>query len=263
MDNDDDIGALASSAVAEEKSKKPRKTTAPVASGKKARPRRPKPKPARSPAVPVDDSTPDTVVESETVAPTASKKKTMEQITNQIYRDAAERIVALMDAGNSIWQKPWVAPRGHLCLQEPVNPCLYQLVRDFANGKFLEILVQALDCHDFARRQHPFFGFQGLVVLDVFSTGDRKHSRLRFAADVLPAINFSLDSTGPAFGFILPLEGLAQGPSHPTIDAAVIDGAAVFQRPFLDRTHRNLSRFSTRRRDFCEILGFYRIRKSS
>ena len=116
MDNDDDIDALASSAVAEEKPKKPRKTTTLVASGKKARPRRPKPKPARSPAVPVDDSTPDAVAtlsESEAGAPTASKKKTMEQITNQIYRDAAERIVALMDAGNSIWQKPWVAPRGH------------------------------------------------------------------------------------------------------------------------------------------------------
>ena len=43
----------------------------------------------------------------------APAKKTMDQITNQIYREAAERIVALMDAGNSIWQKPWVAPPGH------------------------------------------------------------------------------------------------------------------------------------------------------
>lgn len=43
----------------------------------------------------------------------APAKKTMEQITNLLYREAAERIVALMDAGNSIWQKPWIAPPGH------------------------------------------------------------------------------------------------------------------------------------------------------
>ena len=43
----------------------------------------------------------------------APARKTMEQITNDIYRQAAERIVALMDAGNSIWQKPWVAAPGH------------------------------------------------------------------------------------------------------------------------------------------------------
>jgi len=33
--------------------------------------------------------------------------KTMEGITNDLYRQAAERIVAAIDAGTSIWQKPW------------------------------------------------------------------------------------------------------------------------------------------------------------
>ena len=45
--------------------------------------------------------------------PAAPAKKSMEPITNDIYRQAAERIMALMDAGNSIWQKPWVAAPGH------------------------------------------------------------------------------------------------------------------------------------------------------
>lgn len=67
--------------------------------------------------VPTVDEVPDPVSatngESEPTTAAAPAKKTMEQITNQIYREAAERIVALMDAGNSIWQKPWVAAPGH------------------------------------------------------------------------------------------------------------------------------------------------------
>jgi antirestriction protein ArdC len=37
---------------------------------------------------------------------------TMDDISNDIYRKAAQRIVALMDAGKSLWQKPWTAPSG-------------------------------------------------------------------------------------------------------------------------------------------------------
>jgi len=37
----------------------------------------------------------------------AKPTKTMEGITNDLYRQAAERIVAAIDAGTSIWQKPW------------------------------------------------------------------------------------------------------------------------------------------------------------
>jgi len=37
----------------------------------------------------------------------AKPAKTMEGITNDLYRQAAERIVAAIDAGTSIWQKPW------------------------------------------------------------------------------------------------------------------------------------------------------------
>ena len=36
----------------------------------------------------------------------------MDDISNDIYRKAAQRIVALMDAGKSLWQKPWTAPSG-------------------------------------------------------------------------------------------------------------------------------------------------------
>lgn len=37
----------------------------------------------------------------------AQPAKTMDGITNDLYRQAAERIVAAIDAGTSIWQKPW------------------------------------------------------------------------------------------------------------------------------------------------------------
>ena len=36
----------------------------------------------------------------------------MDDISNDIYRKAAQRSVALMDAGKSLWQKPWTAPSG-------------------------------------------------------------------------------------------------------------------------------------------------------
>jgi antirestriction protein ArdC len=36
----------------------------------------------------------------------------MDDISNDLYRKAAQRVVALMDAGKSLWQKPWTAPSG-------------------------------------------------------------------------------------------------------------------------------------------------------
>ncbi len=50
-----------------------------------------------------DDASP---VVDETAEP-VQPAKTMEGITNDLYRQAAERIVAAIDAGTSIWQKPW------------------------------------------------------------------------------------------------------------------------------------------------------------
>jgi len=50
-----------------------------------------------------DDATPAVDDIAEPVRPA----KTMEGITNDLYRQAAERIVAAIDAGTSIWQKPW------------------------------------------------------------------------------------------------------------------------------------------------------------
>ena len=44
--------------------------------------------------------------------PEPRPKMTMDDISNDIYRKAAQRIVALMDAGKSLWQKPWTAPSG-------------------------------------------------------------------------------------------------------------------------------------------------------
>ncbi len=44
--------------------------------------------------------------------PAPPSKTTMDDISNDIYRKAAQRIVALMDAGKSLWQKPWTAPSG-------------------------------------------------------------------------------------------------------------------------------------------------------
>lgn len=95
----------------------PKKTKAKSAKPSKAKASKTKsiaPEPSDAPAA---ESVPDSMgaanAEPETNSPAAPAKKTMEQITNDIYRQAAERIVALMDAGNSIWQKPWVAVPGH------------------------------------------------------------------------------------------------------------------------------------------------------
>lgn len=40
-------------------------------------------------------------------------KRTMDDITNDIYQAAANRIVAAMEAGTSIWQKCWTPPSSH------------------------------------------------------------------------------------------------------------------------------------------------------
>jgi antirestriction protein ArdC len=59
------------------------------------------PEPAPSPTTPTPDPIPE-----------LPPKMTMDDISNDIYRKAAQRIVALMDAGKSLWQKPWTAPSG-------------------------------------------------------------------------------------------------------------------------------------------------------
>jgi len=60
------------------------------------------------------EPTPTAPTAAPTPAPTAEPppKMTMDDISNDIYRKAAQRIVALMDAGKSLWQKPWTAPSG-------------------------------------------------------------------------------------------------------------------------------------------------------
>jgi len=95
----------------------PRKTKAKTAKQPKAKAPKTKPTAPEPSDAPSGESAPDPVsaanAEPQPDTPATPTKKTMEQITNQIYREAAERIVALMDAGNSIWQKPWVAAPGH------------------------------------------------------------------------------------------------------------------------------------------------------
>ena len=95
----------------------PKKTKTKAAKPSKDRTSKNKPKPPEPTDAPAGEPEPDAATvanaEPEPNTPAAPAKKTMEQITNQIYREAAERIVALMDAGNSIWQKPWVAAPGH------------------------------------------------------------------------------------------------------------------------------------------------------
>lgn len=61
----------------------------------------PRPEPQTAPTAPTPDPTPE-----------PPPKPTMDDISNDIYRKAAQRIVALMDAGKSLWQKPWTAPSG-------------------------------------------------------------------------------------------------------------------------------------------------------
>ena len=75
--------------------------------------RTPKAKAAKKDATPVttiaDVTTDDATPTSDAAEPVEEVKpaKTMEGITNDLYRQAAERIVAAIDAGTSIWQKPW------------------------------------------------------------------------------------------------------------------------------------------------------------
>jgi antirestriction protein ArdC len=75
--------------------------------------RTPKAKAAKNDATPVTtatDVTADDVTSTSNAAEPAEEvkpAKTMEGITNDLYRQAAERIVAAIDAGTSIWQKPW------------------------------------------------------------------------------------------------------------------------------------------------------------
>lgn len=115
MDNAN-IDALAASDESD-KPETPKKTKAKAAKPSKAKVSKTKPTPPEPSEAPAGESVPDAVnaanAEPERNTPAAPAKKTMEQITNDIYRQAAERIVALMDAGNSIWQKPWVAAPGH------------------------------------------------------------------------------------------------------------------------------------------------------
>lgn len=76
--------------------------------------RTPKAKVAKKDATPVTttvdstpgDATPVADGTAESVEP-VQPVKTMDGITNDLYRQAAERIVAAIDAGTSIWQKPW------------------------------------------------------------------------------------------------------------------------------------------------------------
>jgi hypothetical protein len=95
----------------------PKETKAKAPKSPKAKARKTKPTASEPSDAPSSESVPDPMsaanAEPEPNTPAAPAKKTMEQITNDIYRQAAERIVALMDAGNSIWQKPWVAAPGH------------------------------------------------------------------------------------------------------------------------------------------------------
>lgn len=75
--------------------------------------RTPRAKAAKKDATPVttsaDVTTDDATPTSDAAEPVEEAKpaKTMEGITNDLYRQAAERIVAAIDAGTSIWQKPW------------------------------------------------------------------------------------------------------------------------------------------------------------
>ena len=116
MENADNTEALADNAEPGQP-ERPKKSKTKAAKPSKAKATKPKPTSPKPSEAPTDESLPDPVsaanAEPEPNTPAASAKKTMEQITNQIYREAAERIVALMDAGNSIWQKPWVAAPGH------------------------------------------------------------------------------------------------------------------------------------------------------
>lgn len=85
----------------------------PVKAVKPKTARTPKAKAVKKDATPVtttaDGTTDDATPTSDAAEPVEEVKpaKTMEGITNDLYRQAAERIVAAIDAGTSIWQKPW------------------------------------------------------------------------------------------------------------------------------------------------------------
>ncbi len=116
MDNAHNTDVLAVSAESGQP-ETPKKTKAKAAKPSKAKVSKTKPTLPEPSDAPSGESAPDVVnaanAEPQPDSTAAPAKKTMEQITNDIYRQAAERIVALMDAGNSIWQKPWVAAPGH------------------------------------------------------------------------------------------------------------------------------------------------------
>jgi antirestriction protein ArdC len=115
MDNASNTDTLAISAESSQTGA-PKKTKAKAAKPLKVKAPKTKPTVPKPSDVPAGDEVPDLSAVSAQPEPdtlAAPAKKTMEQITNNLYREAAERIVALMDAGNSIWQKPWVAPPGH------------------------------------------------------------------------------------------------------------------------------------------------------
>lgn len=40
-------------------------------------------------------------------------KRSVEDVNNQLYQEAAQRILQAIEAGTSIWQKPWIAPSSH------------------------------------------------------------------------------------------------------------------------------------------------------
>ena len=111
--NNDALAASAESGQPET----PKKTKTKAAKPSKAKVSKTKPTAPKLSDSPAGELVPDPMsaanAEPEPNIPAATGKKSMEQITSQIYREAAERIVALMDAGNSIWQKPWVAAPGH------------------------------------------------------------------------------------------------------------------------------------------------------
>ncbi len=94
---------------------KPEGNPKPANAGKAVKPKAtktPKAKAAKKDATPVTaaDGTTDDVTPTSDAAESAEEvkpAKTMEGITNDLYRQAAERIVAAIDAGTSIWQKPW------------------------------------------------------------------------------------------------------------------------------------------------------------
>jgi antirestriction protein ArdC len=116
MDNANNTDALAASDESD-KPETPKKTKAKAARPSRGKAYKTKPTDSEPSDAPAGEPVPDAVnaanAEPQPDTPATPAKKTMEQITNDIYLQAAERIVALMDAGNSIWQKPWVAAPGH------------------------------------------------------------------------------------------------------------------------------------------------------